>query len=52
MWQLLLDAVGAPVWAFHGWFISIILSPFLFAGGVILFFRFLDWYSNRKEAKK
>ena len=48
----LLDAVGAPVSALHDLVILFVLIPFLFAGAAILFFRVLDWYSNRKETKK
>jgi hypothetical protein len=45
----LLDAVGAPAWAFRDLIITIILAPFVFAFGMVLFFRLLDRYSKRND---
>ncbi len=44
---ILLDAVGAPAWALNELFLIIILSPFLLAIGIILFFKLLDRISKK-----
>jgi preprotein translocase subunit YajC len=36
---------------FDGYGILLIIPIILFTGGIILFFYFLDWISDRKEAK-
>jgi hypothetical protein len=45
----LADAVGAPESALNALIISIILSPFIFAGLLIVFFRILDKFSKKKS---
>ena len=47
----LLDAVGAPDWVVHEFLMSLMVAPFVIAGGIIFFSRFLEWYSKRKDDK-
>jgi hypothetical protein len=49
MQQIFIDAVGVSNKAFYEFFGALILSPFVFAFGMILFFKFLDRLSKKKE---
>jgi hypothetical protein len=46
---ILLDAGGASKRAFYEWAISFILAPFIFAFGMVLFFRLLDRFSKKAD---
>ena len=49
---IFLDAVGMPKFYFYQAAIIVVLSPFILAAGIILFFKLLDKLSPKTPGEK